>query len=261
MEYNCKEISDKLTKLLRLEVIPIGIKGYEDIEEMEQIPKIRKPKHIFTPCQMIGQAVHMGFTIGFTEKDVVTHNCNSVIGLDEQDDEWMKESVGLFRGVWWEKENDVLNHQSSLTSIESVKYKGIVCSPLSSERIEPDICLINASPGAVFMLLSGFLHRDYKALDLKIVGESSCSMTWVKTLYTGQIGVSMPCFAEMRYAGMSPDKMILTMTPKDLVKAIEGVETLSKSGLRYPVPPYGTQVDVREGIGYSYDVSKVKKQQ
>jgi len=254
MEYNYKEISEKLVKLLSLETTPIGIKGYTDIEEMAQIPRLRKPKHIFTPCQLVGQALHMGFTIAFTNKDIVTHNCNAIVGLESQDDEWIDESKNFFTGVWWEKENDVLKHHKSLTPTGIIKYSGIVCSPLAAGRIAPDVCLINASPGTVFMLISGFLHKDYHPLDLKIVGESSCSMTWVKTLYTSQIGISLPCFAEMRYAGLSPDKMILTMTPQDLVKAIKGVEALSQSGMRYPVPPYGVQVDVREGIGVSYTI-------
>ncbi len=33
---------------------------------------------------------------------------------------------------------------------------------------------------------------------------------------------------------------------------VEGLEMLSKAGLRYPIPNYGIQMDPSEGLSYSY---------
>ncbi len=33
---------------------------------------------------------------------------------------------------------------------------------------------------------------------------------------------------------------------------MEGREGLSKKGLRYPIPPYGAQMDAAAGLGVSY---------
>jgi len=33
---------------------------------------------------------------------------------------------------------------------------------------------------------------------------------------------------------------------------VEGLAALSKNGLRYPIPQYGIQNDVRAGMGVSY---------
>ena len=72
MNYDWEEITGKLTKLLRVHNTPIGMKGFHSVEEMSQVPKLRRPKHIHMPCQIIGQAIQCGFTIGFTPEDITT---------------------------------------------------------------------------------------------------------------------------------------------------------------------------------------------
>jgi len=46
--------------------------------------------------------------------------------------------------------------------------------------------------------------------------------------------------------------MLMALKPEHLAKAIEGMKALAKNGLRYPIPPYGIQSDVRAGMGVSY---------
>ena len=46
--------------------------------------------------------------------------------------------------------------------------------------------------------------------------------------------------------------MLMALKPDDLVKAIKGMTALSKNGFRYPIPPYGVQMDVRAGMGVTY---------
>lgn len=254
MQFDWKMVTSELNQLLKLTLTPIGMKGFKDREDMKQVAKLRRPKHIFTPCQVIGQSIQLGQTIGFTAEDIATLNCNATCGLKPQDKKWREQSVEFFENVWWEKEEDVLKHCDSLTPIEQPIYDGFVVSPLRSGKIEPDICIITAEPGSIFMLLSGYLRSDYQPLDIKLIGESSCSQTWVKTIYTGEIGLALPCFAEMRYAGFPSSMMLLTLKPDALIKAIEGMHQLSKVGLRYPVPSYSVQVDVREGLGVSYNI-------
>ena len=254
MNYDWEEITGKLTKLLRVHNTPIGMKGFHSVEEMSQVPKLRRPKHIHMPCQIIGQAIQCGFTIGFTPEDIVNHNCGATVGVDEQDDEWREGQI--FNGGWCADAQCASRHHHALTSV-SRPWAGIVCSPLSSGRLkEPDVCFITAAPGQIFMLLSGYVRGDYAPIQFPFIGDSSCSMTWVKTMNTGEIGLALPCFAETRFAGFSKDEVNLTMTPAQLVKALEGVEALSKFGMRYPIPTYSAQTDAREGLGVSYEIKR-----
>jgi len=222
--------------------------------DLENITKLRRPKHLHMPCQLLGQAMQMGFTIGFTAEDLIGANCSRTVGLLPQTEEWRKGA--LFNGVWCGSAEDAELHHSSLTSTDARVYRAIAASPLASGRLEPDVYMIAGTPGQIFMIISGYLRKKFEPLQQTFVGESSCSMGWVKTMQTGEPGIAVPCFAEIRYGGFSEHEMILTLSPEDFVRSVEGLEELSKVGLRYPIAPYGMQVDVNEGIGASYGPKK-----
>ena len=44
----------------------------------------------------------------------------------------------------------------------------------------------------------------------------------------------------------------MALPPDQVAKAIDGMQALSRNGLRYPIPQYGIQQDVREGLQVSY---------
>ena len=79
--FDLNEIVASLNKLLKLRTIPIGMKLFESVEEMESIPKIRRPSAVHTTDQIVGQASRNGWTVGITEEDLVGPQCSTVIGL------------------------------------------------------------------------------------------------------------------------------------------------------------------------------------
>ena len=89
--YDWDTIINGLNQYLRLRSIPIGMKLYESVAEMEAIPKIRRPKAKHTTDQIVAQARQLGWTVGITMQDLVGAQCGAVIGLHPQDDEWLKE--------------------------------------------------------------------------------------------------------------------------------------------------------------------------
>lgn len=239
-------VAEQLNKLLRLHSTPIAIKAYESLDDAKHVAKLRRPQHVHTPCQILAQAIQIGFTIGFTPEDIVTENCQATVGIIEQNQQWR--SGKIFAGNWLATEQDAALHHGALTGNQDKFYRCIVVSPLRQGRIEPDVCLLTGSPGQIFMLLSGLVRRDFQPLPFTFAGESTCSMTWVKTLQTGEVGLSLPCFGEIRFGGFSEHEVILALKPADLLKAIEGLQALQKIGLRYPIPPYGIQMDAREAM-------------
>ena len=250
MSTDWKEYVERLKKAVSLTKAPIAIQAVAHKDDLDAIQKLRRPKHLHMPCQLLGQAMQMGFTIGFTDDDLVGDNCSRTVGLLEQTDEWRKGEI--FNGVWCGSLQDAELHHGALTPTDRRRYGALVASPLASGRITPDVCMLVGSPGQIFMVISGYLRQKFEPLTQRFVGESSCSMGWVKTLQTGEPGLAVPCFAEMRYGGFSEHEMILTLSPEDFVRSVEGLEALGKVGLRYPVPPYGMQMDVCEGVGVSY---------
>jgi uncharacterized protein (DUF169 family) len=85
-----------------------------------------------------------------------------------------------------------------------------------------------------------------------VVGETACADSWGRALKTGEPSLSLPCYAERRYGGVPDEEMLMALKPAHLAKAIIGMKALAKNGLRYPIPPYGIQSDVRAGMGVSY---------
>ena len=57
---------EQLNRVLRLRTTPIGMKLFETVEEMEAIPRIRRPRAIHTTDQIVAQAARLGSTVAST---------------------------------------------------------------------------------------------------------------------------------------------------------------------------------------------------
>ena len=156
-------------------------------------------------------------------------------------------------GVWFETEEDASAHQAAMDLVPIGTYQAMAVSPLATGRLDPpDICLVYATPGQMILLINGLQWAGYKKLEWGCVGESSCADSWGRALATGEPSLSIPCFAERRYGGVPDDEMLMALRPGHLMQALDGLEALSRNGLRYPIPPYGIQSDARAGLGASY---------
>ena len=156
-------------------------------------------------------------------------------------------------GVWYGTLEDASKHQHCLTTVPAGRYEAMAVSPLTSGRLNPpDICLIYATPGQMILLINGLQYTGFKKFEWSCAGETSCADSWGRALATGEPSLSIPCFAERRYGGVPDDELLMAMPPRFLPIAITGLQQLSKNGLRYPIAPYGVQMDVREGMSASY---------
>lgn len=244
-------LSAELERMLRLRSHPFGMKLFETVEEMEAIPKIRRPQSVHTVDQIVGQAARLGWTVGITGDDLVGAQCRAVVGLGPQDAEW-RSGKGM-KGVWYATLEDSAAHQAAMTVVPYGRYKALAVSPLSAGRLTPpDIALFYATPGAMMYFINGLQWSGYKRFDWSVVGESSCADSWGRALSSGEPSLSIPCFAERRYGGVLDDEMLMAVKPELIAKALDGMKALSKNGLRYPFPQYGIQQDVRAGMAVSY---------
>ncbi len=241
----------ELNTLLRLRTTPIGMKMFKTREEMEQVPRIRRPKDIHTTDQIVGQASRNGWTVGITMEDLVGAQCGTVIGLHPRNEEWL--SGDRMAGVWYADQEEAARHQAAMDVLEYGQYEAMAVSPLASGRLDPpDICLIYATPAQMILFINGLQWTGYKKLEFSCVGESACADSWGRALKTKEPSLSIPCFAERRYGGVQDDELLMAIPPAFLPKTIAGLHALSKNGLRYPIPPYGVNNDVRAGMGVSY---------
>ena len=249
--FNGPDVVEGLNKYLRLRTTPIGMKLFASREEMEAIPRIRRPKDVHTTDQIVGQASRNGWTVGITVEDLVGAQCSTVIGLHPRSEKWL--SGERMTGVWYATPEDAAAHQEAMDVVPSGSYEAMAVSPLASGRLNPpDICLIYATPAQMILFINGLQWTGYKKLDWGCVGESACADSWGRALATGEPSLSIPCFAERRYGGVMEDELLMAIPPSFLPKIIQGLDALSRNGLRYPIPQYGVNNDVRAGMGVSY---------
>jgi len=248
-----KEGAAKLIELLRIRTLPISMKLFADDAEMMRIKGVRTPNEDFhfTMCQMVGQVRTAGFTLGIRHENTRMHsNCGGIVGLNVPDDTYL--TGEQMDGVWFENREAAKAHQATMTRVEP-KYQGLCVSPLRSGRLDPpDIVLFYATPAQTILFVNGLQWKRYKRYGMTITGESACSDSWGRALATKETSISIPCYAERRYGGVADDEMLLAMPPDEFMRGIEGGEGIGKVGLRFPIPPYGTQMDPAMGMGKSY---------
>jgi uncharacterized protein (DUF169 family) len=227
------KLSRDLEQVLRLRTAPFAMKMFAQRADMEAIEKIRRPKNVHTLDQVVGQAARLGWTVGITSDDLVGAQCRAV--------------------VWHGTLEDAAARQAALACVPDGQYEALAVSPLSSGRLNPpDIALFYATPGAMMYFINGLQYVGYKRFDWSVVGETACADSWGRALATQTPSLSIPCFAERRYGGVLDDEMLMALPPAYIAKALTGMASLAKNGLRYPFPQYGIQMDVRDGMAKSY---------
>jgi len=246
------KLSADLERLLKLRSAPFGMKLFERAAALDEIPRLRRPKHVHTLDQVVAQAARLGWTVGVTADNLVGAQCRAVVGLgNSKTPEWA--SGKATAGVWHGTLEDAGKRQAALNCVPDGQYEALVVSPLAAGRLDPpDIALFYATPGAMMYFINGMQYVGYKKFDWGVVGETACADSWGRALSKREPSLSIPCFAERRYGGVLDDEMLMAIPPDQLEKAINGMQSLAKNGFRYPFPQYGIQNDVRDGMAVSY---------
>ena len=255
-EYPYEEINDALNRYLRLKAMPIGMKRFRTVEEMDAIPRIRRPdpKEKFATDQIVGQCRWIGWTIGITMDNLMGAQCGAVVGLHPRNPEWL--SGARMNGVWYGTLEDSAAHQAAMSCASYGDYAALAVSPLTARRIDnPDICLIYATPGQMVTIVNGLQYTDYRKYTFTAVGESACADSWGRALSTGEPSISIPCYAERKFGGVQDDELLIALPPSYLPKLVAGLAQLSKNGLRYPIPNHGIQKAPLDSMETSYGKS------
>lgn len=251
--YDWGGLLDGLQRYLRLTATPVGMKLFETVAEMEAVERVRRPSGKFALDQIVAQARWLGFTLGITMDDLIGAQCGAPVGLHPNEDGGEWRSRTMMTNVWFETDADSIAHQEAMDVLPSGRYRALAVSPLSTGRLDPpDLALIYGTPGQMIILINGLQFSGYKKFDFSVVGESACADSWGRALRTGEPSLSIPCFAERRFGGVQDDELLMAIPPRYLPKLVEGLASLSRNGLRYPIAPLGIQADPQESLSRSY---------
>lgn len=247
--YEWRELSDKLVKMLRLATPAAGMKWIRTREELEAIPRARIHNKHLPPCVIVSHAVQYNWTSACLFDNVHANYCRGINGMFERDERW--HSGEMFNHVWYGNLEASKAHNEALECVPA-EYIGLVASPLTAGRIEPDVCVLYMRPTQAFLLLAGYQFEEYEKLTFSFVGESTCSDSWCKTFLTGKPGLALPCYADKKFAGVADDELRLTFTPGGLVRAVNGLDQMFHTGLRYPIASYSLTTDILDGLPKHY---------
>src|ERR1700720_4307632 len=133
MTVDWARLSSDLERFLKLRSFVFGMKLFEKREEMEAIPRVRRPQSIHTLDQVVGQASRLGWTVGITTENLVGAQCRAVVGLGNAKDAAWRSGKHMV-GVWYSSEEDASAHQAAMECVPDGRFHGRPLSPLSSGR-------------------------------------------------------------------------------------------------------------------------------
>ena len=239
-----------MEQLMRLKSFPVAFKMLENREDLSKIPFMRRPGHKITLCQMITLVRNFDWTVGIDLDDFMNPTCPSILGLTEVPEVNLD---GTFRSIVWVKtRKDARKYEESIPRLPLGKYEAVAMAPLAYKPFEPDIVLIYANPAQMMLLINSLQFEDYEVMQFFCVGESSCSDAIVRCYLTGKPSLTIPCYGERRYGHAQDEDMVMAVPAGMMEKALRGMETLYRRGIRYPISFAGAEQDLTDAFPLSY---------
>jgi uncharacterized protein (DUF169 family) len=238
-----EDISNQLEKFLRLRTFAVGIKFYKDIYLLNKIENLKKPIRKVLLCQLITVARTYGWTIGVTKDALLGGSpCAAMIGFDERK-EVVKE--GTYRSaIWFKTKEEGRKCEESFPHLTADQNKALVIGPIVKNNFDPDIILLYGTPAQMMLVINAVQWEDYERLNFFCIGESSCADYIAECLLSHKPSLTIPCYGERVYGHTQEEELVIAIPSDQIRKVLDGLNGLSKRGVRYPIPFSGAQLDV-----------------
>lgn len=235
-----KEINDRVISTLRPTQFPVAMKFASTQDELDAVDNVTYCKNKASVCKLISMSAYFQETFGLTPDHFSGYHCAMNNGCMEIHQEFLDGSILYKKPTpWHHDQEDAKKHiAANLEFIPEKPFAGILCSSLSACDIEePDVISLQLPTQAAFHLLASYVESDFEKLYFPFSGESNCIDTWMYTLKTGKIGVSLGCRGDRATGALQFGEVRVTMTAEQLVKALDGIDTVTKNGIGYPYNP------------------------
>jgi dephospho-CoA kinase len=240
----------RMELLMRLKSFPVAFKLMENPDDLDAVPFMRRASGKVTMCQLISRVRNFDWTVGAVADDFTGPVCPSIIGLVESP-ELIKD--GTFRSIVWVKtREDGRKFEEAIPRLPVGKHNAVAMAPLVYNPFDPDIVLIYGNPAQMMLLINALQFEDYEVMQFFCVGESSCSDAIVRCYQTGKPSLTIPCYGERRYGHAQDDDMVMALPPHLMKKALAGLETLYRRGIRYPISFAGAETDLSAAFPGAY---------
>ncbi|MFX1588010.1 MAG: DUF169 domain-containing protein [Promethearchaeota archaeon] len=235
-----KEYGLKIERLIRPSSFPIAIKLIKEKDEIpegcKKLSKDLKLKNFL--CQNFKMVRSYGWTLAITEEDCVCKLARGVYGWDQITEESQNFSnqfnVGLYTkdletAEKWNKTLYLLNNE----------FLGLVISPLTRTKIEPDVVQIYCNPAQAMRLIQSYLYLKGGIFEFTAAGRAgSCHEGVIKPFLTNEPQLVILGNGDRVWGGAEDSEVMFSIPNSKLEIMIEGLESTHNAGLRYPIPKY-----------------------
>jgi len=230
----------KFEEILRLASFPIAIKLVKDESEIPS--NYKRPKSDLKVqtfiCQTFKMVRSYGWTMVMTEEDCACKLARGIYGWDPTTEESKnfgnQFSVGLYA-----KDLETAKKWQDTVYMLKEKYTGIIISPLTRTKIEPDVVQIYCNPAQAMRLIQGYLYHEGGVLNFTSAGRgASCHEGVIKTIQTNEPQLVIPGNGDRVWGGAEDSEVMFSIPQSKLELIVDGLETTHKAGLRYPIPKY-----------------------
>jgi hypothetical protein len=194
---------------------------------------------------VIGLARKAGWTIEVGSNDDMYCPFKVIAGFEKDWDKTIGAPGIQRKAKWFETESDALKQQSEIARIPFNELARIVVGPLARSKVNPDTVIIYGNTSQICLMLNALQWKDYHNFDFSFIGESSCSDLIARSYLSGDVSLSIPCYGEFVYGGVSEDELSIAVPFAKLEKLIFGLKSLRSAGIRYPIVPIGDMVNGR----------------
>ena len=189
-------------------------------------------------CQNFKMVRSYGWTMAITENDCVCKLARAVYGWDPITEENLDFANQFSVGLYSKDLETAQKFNKSLIFLKE-RYLGIVISPLTRTKIEPDVVQIYCNPAQIMRVIQAYLYMEGGICEFTAAGRiGSCHDGVIKPLLTDKPQLVILGNGDRVWGGAEDNEVMFAMPKSKLELVVEGLEATHKAGLRYPIPKY-----------------------
>jgi len=242
---NWADLGNALRDQLCLKTHPIGYKRFENPDDIDNIPNLKRMNdHFFVFCQMLAQARKWGITVGAKNTDPMLTHCAQIFGLKAIPPGTEMPPRGLHWCSSWEDEG------KRFKAFPRIPAGGaIALAPLSTITFDPDVILIYGDPSQIIMMIQSIQKIEFERFQFGCIGESSCADSLADCYLSGKPKVGLPGYGERIFGNVNSEELVIALPPSYLERELDGFRELH---VTFPVPMVDMTMDVKPAFARSY---------
>ncbi len=232
------EVSSRIEQHLRPATFPVAVRLLSPGEEPPE--RSRRPAaDIGSPmalCQGLTLTRTRGWTMAFGPEDSNCPVANYAMGWGGQVDPSLM--YGFLQMMnYAADEASARARVEGLSRLEPGEFPTLVFSPLARTRVEPQVVVVYGNPAQVMRMVHAASRWTGDTVAAGFGGiAGSCNEGFIRTFREDAPRVALPGNGDRVFAATRDDEILFAFPASWAERIVEGLETTSASGVRYPIP-------------------------